>query len=28
LSISKYPEANQNIYIDTNKILTQGTATW
>jgi len=27
LSISKYPEANQNIYIDTNKILTQGTAT-
>jgi hypothetical protein len=26
LSISKYPEANQNIYIDANKILTVGTA--
>jgi len=27
ISISKYPEANQNIYIDANKILTVGTAT-
>jgi hypothetical protein len=26
ISINKYPEANQNIYIDTNKILTVGTA--
>jgi hypothetical protein len=26
LSISKYPEANQNIYVDANKILTVGTA--
>ena len=26
IAINKYPEANQNIYVDTNKILTTGTA--
>lgn len=26
ISVNKYPEGNQNIYIDTNKILTVGTA--
>ena len=26
IGISKYPEANQNIYVDTNKILTIGTS--